>query len=254
MRRVDRSLHQPSQEWFEKADKLKHKTKPESFNAQYRDADLQATLLKLFHLKCAYCEAIDNTLEVDHFRPKGSVAEEPQHDGYYWLAYQWENLLPACAACNKRLTDRGRKPGKGKLAQFPLRSGSPRAFKPTDDLGQEQRLLLDPCEDEPKEHLRLLPDGTPEARTEMGKTSIEVYFLDQSTKTFRRKSALDRLARAHKLANLEELKVILSDEAEFCGLLREHYSNLVGCPWRTHLSNLERTQAQQAETDRQNSG
>src|SRR4051812_1734670 len=52
--------------------------------------------------KCAYCES-PLGMEVaggsDHFRPIRSVAEHPDHPGYYWLAYDWDNLLPACGMC-----------------------------------------------------------------------------------------------------------------------------------------------------------
>lgn len=248
MRRVDRSSQSPTQTWLETAEKLKHTSKPSWFSRHYRDKAVYDAFEKIFHRKCAYCEAIDNTLDVEHFRPKAGVAEEPLHDGYYWLAYEWTNLLPSCTACNKCLKDRGQGPGRGKSVQFPLRAGSPRAFLPTDKLEEEQRLLLNPCEDEPNEHLRLLPDGMLEPKTEMGQTSIDVYFLNQTTKVSRRKSNLDRLAIAHKLGDLETLRIVLSEDAEFSGLLCQHYSYLVGRHWQSHLSQLEGNQAQQPES------
>lgn len=238
MRRVDRSGTSPSDEWLERAELLQHSSKPEKFSDHYSHSEVHAALARIFRRKCAYCEARDNSMEIEHFRPKARVEEEPTHDGYYWLAYAWANLLPACAACNKRLRDAGVYPAKGKGNQFPLLAGSPRAFAPSDDLAAEQRLLLDPCSDEPDDHLRLQPTGGLEGLSDRGKTSIEVYHLAQSTKEMRRKMVLDQLIRAHRRRDVEELRIVLSDEGEFCGLLRAYYSNLVARDWREYLEEL----------------
>ncbi len=54
-----------------------------------------AKLEEQFAGKCAYCEmkylATSDTW-VEHYRPKSE---------YYWLAYEWSNLLPACTKCNR---------------------------------------------------------------------------------------------------------------------------------------------------------
>src|SRR4051812_22350680 len=73
---------------------------------------------KLFGGKCAYCEVIieaSHPTEVEHYRPKGAVKDEEEevvtiqtpngaedHPGYWWLAYEWNNLLPSCIDCNRR--------------------------------------------------------------------------------------------------------------------------------------------------------
>lgn len=49
--------------------------------------------------KCAYCERICKA-DVEHYRPKKSVTGEV-HDGYYWLCYEWSNLIPSCITCNR---------------------------------------------------------------------------------------------------------------------------------------------------------
>lgn len=68
----------------------------------------------LFHEKCAYCESRTTAnfpLHVEHYRPKAGVTEkrnedDPKirdvidHPGYFWLAYEWYNLILACANCN----------------------------------------------------------------------------------------------------------------------------------------------------------
>tara|TARA_R110000737_G_C14624499_1_gene494330 strand:+ start:8890 stop:9792 length:903 start_codon:yes stop_codon:yes gene_type:complete len=49
--------------------------------------------------KCAYCEDLCKA-DIEHFRPKKAVTGE-DHDGYYWLCYEWSNLIPSCITCNR---------------------------------------------------------------------------------------------------------------------------------------------------------
>ncbi|RYE15232.1 MAG: hypothetical protein EOP45_18680, partial [Sphingobacteriaceae bacterium] len=51
--------------------------------------------------KCAYCECYEPEPEVEHYRPKKRVTGVPGHPGYYWLCYEWSNLMPSCHDCNK---------------------------------------------------------------------------------------------------------------------------------------------------------
>ena len=66
----------------------------------------------IFHNKCAYCERQEYKPDVEHYRPKKSV-DPPQENnhGYYWLCYEWSNLLPSCSQCNRR---------PGKHNKFPV--------------------------------------------------------------------------------------------------------------------------------------
>ncbi len=49
--------------------------------------------------KCGYCERICKA-DIEHYRPKKKVKNET-HEGYYWLCYEWTNLLPSCITCNR---------------------------------------------------------------------------------------------------------------------------------------------------------
>lgn len=73
--------------------------------------EVRDTLKSIFHNKCAYCENIEKKPEVEHFRPKMKVDEVPLHPGYFWLCYEWTNLLPSCRYCNTE---------GGKGNQFPV--------------------------------------------------------------------------------------------------------------------------------------
>jgi len=64
-------------------------------------SDVPSKLKNLYYNKCAYCENKDEyDIEVEHYRPKNEVKNE-SHNGYYWLCYEWTNLLPSCHVCNK---------------------------------------------------------------------------------------------------------------------------------------------------------
>ncbi len=86
----------------------------------------------LFFGKCAYCEGALELIDgdVDHFRPKGAVSDQHgkpitidgdefrEHQGYYWLAYDWRNLLPSCKTCNQ-IYKGSQFPVEGKMRHLP---------------------------------------------------------------------------------------------------------------------------------------
>ena len=66
-----------------------------SFSAYSHDS-VKRQLKIDFNSKCAYCESIfvhNSYGEVEHWRPKKAVKDNPSHNGYYWLAAEWDNLL-----------------------------------------------------------------------------------------------------------------------------------------------------------------
>ena len=141
-------------------------------------------IFAMFHGKCAYCEALfilDQTGDVEHFRPKAKVTdinnlEVPGHPGYFWLAYDWHNLLPSCNKCNRPSKDRD---GKilGKWNRFPVRD----TYATTPEaIAGEAPLLLNPASDDPSAHIKFDPDtGVVFSDTPEGKTCIEVLGLNR---------------------------------------------------------------------------
>lgn len=140
----------------------------------YRKNSVKTQLYALFHGKCAYCETFYPAVapvDVEHYRPKGGVGEDAVHPGYWWLAMDWENLLPSCIHCNRlnehvtpvlstqlvelRADGAGfskqRRVTTGKGNHFPILGR--RATPSSRDFSAECALLLDPCRDNPKEHL-----------------------------------------------------------------------------------------------------
>lgn len=160
----------PNEQWFKEARRLTKKARREAeahvVTGHYRDPQVRMALKELFHGKCAYCEQrLPENFEIDHYRPKNRVAERPDHDGYYWLAYKWTNLYPACTYCNQKRKDPpqwdDQQTGEpqGKCDQFPIHEESKRAMRPSDPLADELPYLLDPCDDEPSLYLQYNPLG-----------------------------------------------------------------------------------------------
>ncbi len=168
---------------------------------EYKGYDVALALASLFHNKCAYCESdLGDSLEVEHFRPKGGVTGEHLHKGYWWLAHEWSNLLPSCPPCNQRrrqhlvteemtVADLARLMAKrprdshGKANQFPI--NGTRAFCDADQIDHEHPTLLDPTTDHPPFFLRwsktgdfsiLLPALEDEER---GLATIAVFALNR---------------------------------------------------------------------------
>jgi uncharacterized protein (TIGR02646 family) len=151
----------------------------------YASPEVMEALHRLFHGKCAYCESRETLIEIDHFRPRiralnsdGTVA--PSH--YWWLAYEWENLLPVCTECNR-----------SKGMRFPVKRARAEEKATGPALKRERPLLLDPCVDRPEQHLVFTDEGLVVSDTERGRTTIEVLSLNREALAARRKEAASAL-------------------------------------------------------------
>jgi len=150
--------------------------------------ELKQWLLELSHQKCWFSEAKDcfSHWDVEHYRPKKSArdADGTSHDGYWWLAFDWQNFRICGNAGNRK---------KGTF--FPLRSGCARVA-PLGDVRHEDPQLLDPIDEDdpallsfnvegramPAAHIR---DEWEKARVEY---SVERYNLDFPPLTDKRKA------------------------------------------------------------------
>jgi uncharacterized protein (TIGR02646 family) len=184
------------------------KTQTKFTFAVYKDPELAAAMEAAMGRKCAYCEsdfAHVMPKDIEHFRPKSEIksGDTTLQPGYYWLAGEWENLLVSCADCNRarnhEVPGQPKKVKLGKETQFPLSDEQKRvrahgATDPEDTV----RLLLNPCIDEPGEHLTFDEDGLIHARPDgegnesaMGTTSIVVYALQRKDLVEQRLQALN---------------------------------------------------------------
>jgi hypothetical protein len=231
-------------------------------------SDLKNRLLpNLFHNKCAYCETpmIRATLHAEHYRPKGRVTQngkkvkvkdeegqELAHPGYFWLAFHWTNLLPACEWCNtvngkrnefpipkttylsvlKKLTTEECDDLKEQLIQS---SNWPDIFyfQPVDLDDKEGRLLLHPYFDDPSKSLQFDDFGEVVARGTdddklRGDWSIKVYNLNDGKIVPVRRSAqdealntFDTITKYHRIQglSLHEAKVKAKADESIVGFL-----------------------------------
>ena len=147
------------------------RTKRFKFEDYHSSNTVRNALKSMQHGKCCYCERrLPSTdLHVEHFRPRGARrqarGETNQYPGYYWLAYDWDNLFLACPTCNIK---------KGTI--FPLGDPSQRAHSHHDDLSAEQAMLIDPALDEPRFHICFVDDA-PFPLTDKGQHTVDVLNL-----------------------------------------------------------------------------
>lgn len=129
----------------------------------YKHSDVKSSLNEVFHGKCAYCEssyAETAPVDIEHYRPKSAVLNsrgELVKPGYYWLASDWDNLLPSCIDCNRgRIHEHvgGESQLSGKANLFPISADNrtSQGMQPGIE-ADEGRLLLHPCRDRPERHL-----------------------------------------------------------------------------------------------------
>src|ERR1039457_501575 len=148
--------------------------------------DLANYLGNLGKEKCWYSESRNPTADknVDHFRPKNRVEEDPAHEGYWWLAFTPRNYRYSSQWCNQRRVDKANSTSGGKSDHFPLCARGVRARQEGDNLELEDPELLDPIDPDDWKLLTFLPDGFPTPAKPVGTaehrraaTSIEVYHL-----------------------------------------------------------------------------
>jgi hypothetical protein len=177
----------------------------------------------VFYHKCAYCEKSirDQKYDMEHFRPKGSVrarsadgewkkaviqdpeGKETKHPGYFWLAYDVDNLMPACDACNsssetglgaksdrfpvslqhmflKKLSDEQ----AASMEPAPWKSGRWSGYyylRPKALDSEEDRGVINPLFDEPALHVRFIKLGQIDKSklTDIGRFTVDVLKLDR---------------------------------------------------------------------------
>lgn len=175
---------------------------PEKFSSIYKSTFVKQQLNLIYHGKCAFCNQIPkgSPLQVEHFRPKNGIMNEI-HTGYYWLGYEWTNLLLACGNCNST-----------KNTHFPLFPGISRVLNPTwinnntvdlnDCLNNstvlinEEYVLINPEVDIPESFLFYEIDGKISNLDIRGKVSIERYNLNRDELYLDgRKKLLDNLIK-----------------------------------------------------------
>ncbi len=196
----------------------------------YNHSEVRIALNKLYNNKCAYCEQKipeGYSERIDHFRPKNKIRKVDNHKGYWWLGYEWTNLLPTCEKCNIK-----------KSNKFPLKNGENTRISDNleneeflqnktfnfsnfkiDRLEKEERLLLKPEIDKVEEHLFFIPTGEIKYLTEKGEKSIEVYDLNRNSLILERRRIIDEV--------INDIIDIFSNYEQHTDLLKKLFKNKV---------------------------
>jgi len=116
------------------------------------------------------------------YRPPDDALQDqndtPNEHYYCWLIWEWSNLFPACESC---MTSKGTVfPVANKRATLGVRKA--------DTLRQEKPFLLDPCNDDPEQHLEFHENGRVTAKTEQGEKTIEILSLNRERLQAERKA------------------------------------------------------------------
>lgn len=144
-----------------------------TFKATYRMKSVAKKLKKVQHNKCCFSEAyfVGDLPPVEHFRPKGRIDSWPYEKGksitlgYYWLAYEWDNLMLSKPLPNS----------KHKRNFFPLLDETKR-MKHHTDTNLEEPILINPSIENPRDHIKFR-GWEITGITERGVKSIEILGL-----------------------------------------------------------------------------
>ncbi len=183
--------------------------------AVYAAPDVKDQLKTDQHGKCAYCERYFNGDygAVEHFRPKAAYQQGPGapicKPGYYWLAYDWQNLLYSCSECNTGC----------KRNLFPLADDAQRNIA-SEDIDKEQPMLLNPAKDEIGDfiefhrHMIVAKNSAP-SKDKAEKTIGLLRLNDRRDLVARRKGVWETYQTLCKIREIAELR---GDEDEVEGI------------------------------------
>lgn len=180
-------------------EKNKHKFKTSIYRHKTVLEELSSA--KMYNNKCAFCES-DTTagapLQVEHYRPKAKVTGEDQPLGYYWLGYEWTNLLLACSTCNNKKRNHFPIDITGnRVLTHPILNGNvdENQFKvnSTSLLGEVALIINPEIETETRSNFTFLHSGEINGNNEKAKKTIKHCGLDRPILTITRKKFYDKL-------------------------------------------------------------
>jgi hypothetical protein len=174
---------------------------------------LKSVLRKLSHDKCWYCESVEIRSDnaVDHYRPKNRIHGLKDHDGYWWLAFCWQNYRFSCTFCNSwRTTEEGTKGGKQDY--FPILDPKTRAWRETDDVRIEVPLLLDPTVSLDASLIWFIEDGSAVASSAAEQSEVLKQRVDESIKYYHLHQESLKELRRKKWTEVRR-KVVEAEEA-----------------------------------------
>ena len=202
------------------------------FTTAYKTDEVKTALIECQYNKCCFSEAKFNGdyLHVEHFRPKGRIdaliTNNQSFPGYYWLTYEWTNLFICKEMINVSF----------KKNYFPLVNELLRN-KNHHQKNIETPELIDPGQDDPREHIRFNQDELMPMTTR-GQVTINLlklrhsHFEESRRKYFRILSAMKEVidiesANGIEVANplllefIDILKASVLPSAEFSSMAKD---------------------------------
>lgn len=146
----------------------------ESFNFgnAYNTPEVRNLLIDKQFNKCCFSEAkfVGDYSDVEHFRPKGRIDDYitniGMYPGYYWLAYDWDNLFLSKTRPNS----------SQKRNYFPLFNEANRNRSHNDTFTEEPK-LIDPGKENPREYINFHLDE-PRSIDVKGRGQFNIVFFD----------------------------------------------------------------------------
>ena len=207
--------------------------------------------------KCCFCESKFVHIahgDVEHFRPKTAYKKEGErqytYPGYYWLAYNWNNLFFSCQICNQSF----------KKNHFPLIDETKRVENhlQATNLAQETPYLIHFSEENPEDFIYFeIEIPKPKSNNIRGKKTISITGIDRKDLNDRRLEHLqniqlwqkfltidiNNLQKLQDAANLFQMTVeniqnivrdaqnickdAIKDEAEYAAMIRSNFPQLL---------------------------
>lgn len=207
----------------------------------YGHDEIKDALIEIQHKKCCFCEAKVLHVsdgDVEHFRPKKAYRQKKKaplrRPGYYWLAYDWNNLFLACIKCNQR----------NKENMFPLNDGRTRARNHKSNLKKEKALFLHPEFDNPESHIEFKEAFIkPKRKSDKGLTTITELNLTRLNLYEQRKTRYDIIYAligayqripndipADEISKNQIRKILrrsISEEEEYTSMIKSNFGKII---------------------------
>lgn len=222
-------------DWIQKA--LDEGKEHEPRSHVYGHDTVRKSLKKIYIKKCGYCESrleVSGYMRIEHYRPKGRVKENEKHPGYYWLTYEWSNLISSCEICNSR-----------KGTSFPVENdhiyqphGNRKEWRADSTLMQSEKpLLLHPEIDDPDEHLTINENGEikPKNGSQRGETSIKLCDLNRDGLIQKRAKIIVKFRK-----DLLNIALLIKDDVENKQIItKEDFLNTISKSFKQQFDELK---------------
>lgn len=212
----------------------------------YGHQTVKETLIELQRGKCCFCESNVRHIaygDVEHFRPKAGYKQKPKDKlttpGYYWLAYEWENLFFSCQLCNQL----------HKKNLFPLKNPKKRAKSHREKISKEAPLFINPSEIDPQGHISFRKEiPYPINDSPEGDATIKGFGLDREPLNERRREKYRPIEIIYKISILDpnsnpELKKQIRDAKTFlenAQLPDAEYSSMIQAAVRCNFDSSDK--------------